>query len=385
MATGPLAGFRVLELAGIGPVPFAGMLLADLGADVIRVDRTHADPGATWADPDFDVLGRGCRSIAVDLKEARGIDVALRLVDGCDVLLEGFRPGVAERLGIGPEICMARNPRLVYGRMTGWGQSGPLAGEAGHDIDYIALTGALHAIGGADKPVPPLNLLADFGGGALYLVVGVLAALLERSRSGKGDVIDAAMVDGVASLMSIFYVMNQNGFWIDRRGENFLDGGAHFYGTYRTADDKYVAVGAIEPQFYREWLARMGVDAGELPSQHDREGWATARARVAEVFLTRTRDQWCEVFAGSDACAAPVLALSEVASHPHIRARGTVRELRGVLQAAPAPRLERASAALPAPAPAVGAHTRELLAEAGYDGASIDALLRDRVVAAEVE
>ncbi len=375
----------MLELAGIGPVPFAGMLLADLGADVIRVDRTRSDPGATWADPEFDVLGRGCRSIAVDLKEPRGADVVLRLIDGCDVLIEGFRPGVTERLGIGPEVCMARNPQLVYGRMTGWGQSGPLAAEAGHDIDYIALTGALHAIGGADRPLPPLNLLADFGGGALYLVVGVLAALLERSRSGKGDVVDAAMVDGVASLMSIFYVMNQNGFWVDRRGENFLDGGAHFYGTYRTADGKYVAVGAIEPQFYAEWLARMGIDAGELPSQHDREGWAAARARVAEIFATRTRDQWCEVFAGSDACVAPVLALSEVASHPHIHARGTVRALRGVLQAAPAPRLERSSAALPAPAPAVGAHTRELLAEAGYDGASIDVLLRDGVVATEVE
>ncbi|MBI5505328.1 MAG: CoA transferase [Deltaproteobacteria bacterium] len=385
MATGPLAGFRVLELAGIGPVPFAGMLLADLGADVIRVDRTRSDPGATWVDPEFDVMGRGCRSIAVDMKAPRGVGVVLRLVDGCDVLIEGFRPGVVERLGIGPEVCMARNPRLIYGRMTGWGQSGPLAAEAGHDIDYIALTGALHAIGGADKPLPPLNLLADFGGGALYLVVGVLSALLERSRSGKGDVVDAAMVDGVASLMSIFYVMNQNGFWVDRRGENFLDGGAHFYGTYRTADGKYVAVGAIEPQFYGQWLARMGIDAGELPSQHDREGWTAARGRVAEIFATRTRDQWCEVFAGSDACVAPVLALSEVASHPHIQARGTVRALRGVLQAAPAPRLERSSAALPAPAPAVGGHTRELLAEAGYDGASIDVLLRDGVVATEVE
>jgi alpha-methylacyl-CoA racemase len=286
---GPLSELRVVEIAAIGPVPFAGMLLADLGANVIRLDRTRPDSMSTWADPRLDVLGRGRRSVAVDLKSERGVEVALRLVENADVLLEGFRPGVAERLGIGPHACMLRNPRLVYGRMTGWGQDGPLAPTAGHDIDYIALTGALHAMGPRERPLPPLNLVGDFGGGALYLVMGVLAALHERVRSGRGDVVDAAMVDGASSLMSIFHAMQHVGFWRGERESNFLDGGAPFYGTYETADGGHMAVGAIEPAFWAELLARLGLDAASIGAQHDRDAWPATREALAAVFRTRTR------------------------------------------------------------------------------------------------
>lgn len=380
---GPLSGLRVLEIAAIGPVPFAGMLLSDLGADVIRVDRTRPDPGSTWNDPHLDVLGRGRRSIAVDLKTERGVEVVLRLAESADVLLEGFRPGVAERLGIGPQACMIRNSRLVYGRMTGWGQQGPLASAAGHDINYVALTGALHAVGGEDSPVPPLNLVGDFGGGALYLVTGVLAALLERVRSGKGDVVDAAMVDGAASLMSIFYVMQQIGFWQDRRGANFLDGGAPFYGTYRTADDKFVSVGAIEPQFWAELLARLGIDAAEMGFQHDRDAWPAMRERLEAVFRTRTRDQWCEVLEGSDACFAPVLTIAEAADHPHMAARGTFVRADGITRPGPAPRFERSRVDPLAAAPCLGAHTRQVLEEAGYSPGQIESLLESGTIAAE--
>jgi alpha-methylacyl-CoA racemase len=378
-----LSGLRVLEIAAIGPVPFAGMLLSDLGADVIRVDRTRPDPGSTWNDPHLDVLGRGRRSIAVDLKTERGVEVVLRLAESADVLLEGFRPGVAERLGIGPQACMIRNSRLVYGRMTGWGQQGPLASAAGHDINYVALTGALHAVGGEDSPVPPLNLVGDFGGGALYLVTGVLAALLERVRSGKGDVVDAAMVDGAASLMSIFYVMQQIGFWQDRRGANFLDGGAPFYGTYRTADDKFVSVGAIEPQFWAELLARLGIDAAEMGFQHDRDAWPAMRERLEAVFRTRTRDQWCEVLEGSDACFAPVLTIAEAADHPHMAARGTFVRADGITRPGPAPRFERSRVDPLAAAPCLGAHTRQVLEEAGYSPGQIESLLESGTIAAE--
>ncbi|HYC53907.1 MAG TPA: CaiB/BaiF CoA-transferase family protein [Candidatus Binatia bacterium] len=379
---GPLSGLRVLEIAAIGPVPFAGMLLSDLGAEVIRVDRTRPDPTSTWTDPRLDVLGRGRRSIALDLKSAGGAAVLLRLVERADILLEGFRPGVAERLGIGPKQCMQRNPRLVYGRMTGWGQHGTLAAAAGHDINYIALTGALHAVGSGDQaPTPPLNLVGDFGGGALYLVVGVLSALLERARSGKGDVIDAAMVDGAASLMSIFYVMQQIGFWRDERGANFLDGGAHFYGTYRTADDKYVAIGAIESRFYDELLARLGLSASDLPAQHDRDGWQQARARLAEIFRTRTRAQWCELLEGTDACFAPVLSIGEAAEHPHLRERATLVEIDGVRQPAPAPRFERSATERPRIGSRLGADTRAVLSESGFGAGEIDALLAAHTIA----
>lgn len=378
---GPLSGLRILEIAAIGPVPFAGMMLSDLGADVVRVDRTKPDPASTWTDPRLDVLGRGRRSIAVDLKTERGVEVVLRLAESADVLLEGFRPGVAERLGIGPHACMMRNSRLVYGRMTGWGQQGPLSQRAGHDINYVALTGALHAIGGAEAPQPPLNLVGDFGGGAMYLVTGVLAALLERVRSGKGDVVDAAMVDGAASLMSIFYVMQQIGFWQDQRQANFLDGGAPFYGTYRTSDDKFVAVGAVEPQFWAELLTRLGIDAGEIGSQHDRDAWPGIRARLEAVFRTKTRDQWCEVFDGSDACFAPVLAIAEAATHPHLASRGTFVHVDGLARPAPAPRFERCRVDASATAPALGFHTREVLAEAGYGPGQIESLLEHGVIA----
>lgn len=371
---GPLSGLRVLEIAAIGPVPFAGMLLSDLGADVVRVDRTRPDPASTWTDPRLDVLGRGRRSIAVDLKTERGVEVVLRLSEGADVLLEGFRPGVAERLGIGPQACMLRNPRLVYGRMTGWGQDGPLAQAAGHDINYVALTGALHAIGPADAPRPPLNLVGDFGGGALYLVMGVLASLLERARSGRGDVVDAAMVDGAASLMSIFYVMQNIGFWRDERDANFLDGGAPFYGTYETSDGKFVAVGAIEPQFWAELLGRLGLDATSLGFQHDREAWPAMREALAAVFRTRTRDEWCQVLEGSDACFAPVLSIGEAHAHPHLQARGTFVEADGLRRPGPAPRFERCRVDSAAVAPVLGAHTREVLAEAGYAPGQIESL-----------
>jgi alpha-methylacyl-CoA racemase len=378
---GPLAGLRVLEIAAIGPVPFAGMLLSDLGADVVRVDRTKPDPASTWTDPRLDVLGRGRRSIAVDLKSERGVEVVLRLAEDADVLLEGFRPGVAERLGIGPQACMLRNQRLIYGRMTGWGQHGPLASAAGHDINYVALTGALHAIGGVDAPLPPLNLVGDFGGGALYLVVGVLAALLERTRSGKGDVVDAAMVDGAASLMSIFYIMQQIGFWQDRRGANFLDGGAPFYGTYETADGKFVAVGAIEPQFWAELLARLGLDAGTLGFQHDRDAWPAMRQAVGAAFRTKTRDEWCSLLEGSDACFAPVLTIGEAAQHPHMTSRGTFVEVDGVVRPGIAPRFERVRTDAGAKAPVLGAHTREVLAEAGYGPGQIESLLDSGTIA----
>lgn len=379
---GPLSGLRVLEIAALGPVPFAGMLLSDLGADVVRVDRTCPDPASTWSDPRLDVLGRGRRSIAVDLKAERGVEVVLRLAESADVLLEGFRPGVAERLGIGPHACMMRNSRLVYGRMTGWGQTGPLAQTAGHDINYVALTGALHAIGASEAPQPPLNLVGDFGGGALYLVTGVLAALLERVRSGKGDVIDAAMVDGAASLMSIFYVMQQIGFWQDRRHANFLDGGAPFYGTYRTLDDKFVAIGAVESQFWAELLARLGLDAAEMGFQHDRDAWPAMRAKMEVVFRTKTREQWCAVFDGSDACFAPVLSIAEAPSHPHLASRGTFVDVDGVVRPAPAPRFERLRVDPSASAPALGAHTREVLGEAGYGPGQIESLLEHGVIAA---
>jgi alpha-methylacyl-CoA racemase len=378
---GPLSGLRVLEIAAIGPVPFAGMLLADLGADVVRIDRTKPDPASTWTDPKLDVLGRGRRSIAVDLKNERGVEVLLRLVENADVLLEGFRPGVAERLGIGPQACMLRNSRLVYGRMTGWGQTGPLAQAAGHDINYVALTGALHAIGTTERPLPPLNLVGDFGGGALYLVTGVLAALLERVRSGKGDVIDAAMIDGASSLMSIFYVMQSIGWWQESRQANFLDGGAPFYGTYETADGKFVAIGAIEPQFWAELLARLGIEGSAMGFQHDRDAWPAMRETLAAVFLTKTRDEWCTLLEGSDACFAPVLTIGEASSHPQMKARGTFVDAAGLVRPGPAPRFERCRVDATATAPALGEHSRRVLEEAGYSPGQIESLLATGTIA----
>jgi len=347
-ATGPLAGLKVVELAGIGPGPHAAMVLADLGADVVRVDRPSG--GLQLGDPAVDPTLRGRRRVSADLKDPAGRETVLRLVEHADVLLEGYRPGVTERLGVGPADCHARNPRLVYGRMTGWGQDGPLAPRAGHDINYIALTGALHAIGRAgDRPVPPLNLVGDFGGGSMLLLVGVLAALWEAQRSGRGQVVDAAMVDGSSLLVQMVWGMLAQDMWRDERGSNLLDGHAPFYDTYTCADGRHVAVGALEPQFYAALLAGLGLDGEDLPAQYDQSGWPALRARFTEVFATRTRDEWAEVFAGTDACVTPVLSFAEAREHPHLAARGTIVERDGVPQAAPAPRFSRTAPAVPGP------------------------------------
>ena len=375
--SGPLQGLRVLELASIGPGPMCAMLLADLGADVIRIDRTEASGLGVPVPARYDVHGRSRRSVALDLKSAGGLDAALRLADRADLLIEGYRPGVAERLGLGPEVCAARNPALVYGRMTGYGQDGPLASAAGHDLDYIALSGALHAIGPAGgKPVPPLNLVADYGGGALYLAFGLLAALFERQRSGRGQVVDAAMVDGVASLMSLYQGLQGAGQWDDRRGANLLDGGAPFYDTYAAADGQHLAVAALEPKFFAELLDGLGLDASWRARQYDRRAWPALRAAIAQVLGTRDRDAWAAHFAGSDACVAPVLSLAEAPNHPHARARQAYVEVGGHLQPAPAPRFARTPAGAPRPAPEPGADTDAVLAEAGYTAEEIAALRR---------
>ena len=336
--SGPLAGLRVVEIASIGPGPFAAMVLADLGATVVRVERPGSVRGV-GGDP---LLRGRAAVVAIDLKDPAGSAVAGRLVDGADVLIEGFRPGVAERLGIGPDICLGRNPALVYGRITGWGQAGPRAQEAGHDIDYIALAGALQPIGPRDAPPPPpLNLVADFGGGGMLLVVGILAALTERSRSGAGQVVDAAMVDGSALLMAMHHGLAAAGLWSDARGDNVLDGAAPFYRCYRTADERFMAVGALEPEFYAALLAGLGLDPTTLPAQYDRDGWEATTHRFAEVFATRTRDEWARHFSGSDACVAPVLTPLEATRDPHLIARETFLPVGGVLQPAPAPRFGR--------------------------------------------
>ncbi len=367
---GPLTGLKVVEVAGIGPGPFCAMLLADLGADVIRVDR----PGGGGAGTKFEVLGRGRRSVAVDLKNPGGAEVVLRLAEQADILMEGFRPGVAERLGIGPDDCFARNPRLVYGRMTGWGQQGPLAQAAGHDIAYIALTGVLHAIGRQDGPPQvPVNLVGDFGGGGMFLAMGMLAALWETQRSGKGQVVDAAIVDGTATLASMVYGFLSSGFWTDERGVNLLDTGAPFYDVYETSDGEWMAVGALEPQFYAELLRLLELDGEALPAQHDRSRWPELRARFASRFGERTREEWTKVFDGTDACVAPILSLREASSHPHLAARGTLVERDGVLQPAPAPRFSRTEPALDRPPAAPGQHTREALADWGLT--DVDALV----------
>jgi alpha-methylacyl-CoA racemase len=366
---GPLRGVRVVELAGIGPGPFAAMLLGDLGADVVRVDR----PGGGFGVSAHDLLTRSRRSVAVDLKHPDGAEVVLRLADVADVLVEGLRPGVAERLGVGPEVAAARNPRLVYGRMTGWGQDGPLAARVGHDIDYLAVSGALAAVGAAGgPPVPPLNLVADFGGGSMLLVAGVLAALVERASSGAGQVVDAAMVDGVSTLLAMTWGMRAAGAWQDRRGSNLLDGGAPFYATYECADGGWLAVGAIEPQF---WAVVVDVlELHDAPPQSDTAQWPELRRRVADAVARRPRDEWAELFAPLDACVAPVLTLGEAAEHPHLRARGTLVELDGVVQPAPAPRLSRTPGAVSGPPTGPGQHTREALGAWGFAADEVAAL-----------
>lgn len=378
---GPLAHLTVIELAGIGPGPFACMLLADMGARVIRIDRPP-----TPARSDLDalmrndsVVDRGRESLALDMKDPRAVEAVLRLVAQADFLVEGYRPGVAERLGLGPAACHARNPRLVYGRMTGWGQTGPLAQTAGHDINYVALSGALHAIGTADRPLPPLNLVGDYGGGGMLLTLGLLAAHAQTQVSGQGQVVDAAMTDGAALLMAAIYGMKAKGFWQDGRQANFLDGAAHFYGTYECSDGRHVAIGAIEPAFYRQLLERCGIADPAFQRQWDRAEWASLREKLATVFRTRARDEWCAVFEGSDACFAPVLSMEEVAAHPHNAARGTFIAPGGVLQPAPAPRFDRTPCVLPEAAPRAGADTAALLALAGYGASEVAALMADRV------
>jgi alpha-methylacyl-CoA racemase len=372
---GPLQGIRLLEIAGIGPGPYCAMVLADMGAEVVRVVRPG--PGQFGGRPSHDLLSRGRRSICVDLKRPEGVDTILRLCERSDGLFEGFRPGVMERLGLGPDVCLTRNPRLVYGRMTGFGQEGPLAEAAGHDINYIALAGVLAHIGRAGQPpTPPINLIGDFGGGGLLLAFGIVCALLERVRSGKGQVVDAAMVDGAAALMTIFHGAQQSGFWKDAVGTNMLDSGAPFYDAYETADGKYVAIGAIEPQFYAELLARLGLDGEELPGQNDPVGWPVLRERLRALFRTRTRDAWCELLEGSDACFAPVLTMAEAREHPHARARGSFVEVAGVGQPRPAPRFSRTDSAIAGPPVAPGANTDEVLREWGFADAEI-ANLRD--------
>ena len=358
---GPLTGLRVVELQGIGPGPFCGMMLADMGAEIIRVDRSAAvGSGARSAD----VLARGRKSIAVDLKNPQGVETVLKLVETADVLLEGFRPGVTERLGLGPDVCLERNPKLVYGRMTGWGQTGTMAHAAGHDINYISLSGVLHAIGEpGSRPNPPLNLVGDFGGGGMLLAFGIVAALYERGVSGKGQVIDAAMTDGSALLMnSIFGLMGQ-GVWNQNRGSNLLDGGAHFYGTYETKDGRFVSIGSIEPQFYALLLEKTGLDQDpDLAKQMSRDDWPKLREKLAAVLATKTRDEWDEIMLGTDICYAPILNFDEAVAHPHNQARNTFVASADIVQAAPAPRFSRTEPELPEPPVAPGEHSEEVLA-----------------------
>jgi alpha-methylacyl-CoA racemase len=363
-----------VEIAGIGPGPFCAMMLADMGAEVVRVDRAQGVSGLP-GNNQFDLINRGRRSVGVDLKHADGVETVLRLVEHADALVEGFRPGVAERLGIGPDACHERNPRLVYGRMTGWGQDGPMAQAAGHDINYIALAGALEPIGRAgERPLPPLNLIGDFGGGGMLLAFGIACALVDSQRSGKGQVIDAAMVDGAAVLMTFVHGLRSMGFWEDGRGTNLLDTGAWFYEVYETGDGKFVSVGSLEPQFYAELLRLSGLDQEDLPAQMDRDTWPAMKERLADVFRTKTRDEWCQIMEGTDVCFAPVLAMGEAPDHPHNRARGTFVEVGGVIQPGPAPRFSRTSPQISGPPPIPGQHTDEVLAGWGFSATEIEKL-----------
>ena len=371
--SGPLSGVKVLELAGIGPGPFCGMLLADMGADVLRVDRAQEADLGLPVEPKFDIMARGRRSIALDLKRPASVAAVLDWVAKADVLIEGFRPGVTERLGLGPDACFTRNPRLVYGRITGWGQDGPLAQAAGHDINYIALTGALHAIGRkGEAPVPPLNLVGDFGGGGMVLAFGIACALFEARASGKGQVIDAAMTEGAAGLMAMFYGRMAAGHWRDQRGVNVLDTGAPWYNVYETADGKHVAIGSIEGRFYAELLARLGLDPATLPGQFEFARWPELRAAFTAAFKSKTREEWCLEMEGTDVCFAPVLSLAEAPQHAHNRARGTFAEIDGVTQPAPAPRFSRTPGAIARGAPRRGQGGAQALADWGFGNTEIE-------------
>jgi alpha-methylacyl-CoA racemase len=367
---GPLQGVKVIEFAGIGPGPFCAMLLSDMGAEVVRIDRKGSRGGSK-----FDITARGRRSIALDLKKPEAVETCLKLIGKADALLEGFRPGVMERLGLGPDVALKRNPKLVYGRMTGWGQAGPMSQAAGHDINYIALIGALHAIGRkGETPVPPLNLVGDFGGGALYLAFGMACALFEARGSGKGQVIDCAMTDGAASLMSMFYGFKASGMWSDNKGENLLDGGAHFYDAYETSDGKWVSIGSIEPQFYTLLLEKTGISDPEFEHQMDRAKWPALKEKIARVIKTKTRVQWDALMENTDVCYAPVLSLAEAPHHPHNVARETFVQIEGVTQPAPAPRFSRTKPEVQGPPPGSGQHNEAILKDFGFAPGEIDAL-----------
>ncbi|MFL3654386.1 MAG: CaiB/BaiF CoA transferase family protein [Halioglobus sp.] len=369
---GPLQGLTIIEISGIGPGPFAAMLLADMGADVIRVERPGGTMFTAAQNPKLDFLNRNKRCISVNLKERDGVDTVLTLLEKADALLEGNRPGVMERLGLSPDTCLARNPALVYGRMTGWGQEGPMAKEAGHDINYIALSGALHGIGRAgEKPAIPLNLVGDFGGGGLMLAYGMVCALLETKGSGKGQVVDAAMIDGAATLMASTFAANQAGFWSDERGTNLLDSGSHFYEVYETADGKYISLGSIEPQFYAALLNKLGEDAKHFENQFDMSNWPQMKAKMTDIIKRKTRDDWDQIFSDADVCYAPVLSMSEVRHHRHHQARGTFIDDGDVWQPAPAPRFSRTSGELRSAAASIGEHTEEVLREFGFSDEDI--------------
>ena len=374
---GPLQGVKVVEFAALGPAPMGAMLLADLGAEVLCIERkasVKGRPTADLFDPKIDILNRSRRVVALDMKKPEAIDTALRLIEQADVLIEGFRPGVMERLGVGPDVCLAHNPRLVYGRMTGWGQSGTLAHAAGHDINYLSLSGALHAIGEkGGKPVAPLNLVADSGGGAMLLAMGVLAGVISAKNTGQGQVVDAAMTDGAAVLMSMMYTLKAMGQWTQQRGDNLLDGGAHFYDTYRCSDGKWLSVGAIEPQFYALLLEKTGIDDPAFKAQWDRSQWPALKEKLAAVIATRTRDEWCAIFEGSDACVAPVLDMDEAPRHAHNRSRNTFIEVNGVTQPAPAPRFSRTPPAMPNPPTPDGDNVKTLV-DWGFSSADIAVL-----------
>jgi alpha-methylacyl-CoA racemase len=381
--SGPLAGYRVIEIAGIGPGPFAAMLLADMGAEVIRIERAGAVRGPAPEAAHPDILRRGRRNIAIDLKHPDGVATLLDLVERADALIEGFRPGVMERLGVGPAVCLERNPKLVFGRMTGWGQDGPYSLAAGHDINYIALAGALAHFGRAGQPpTPPMNMVGDFGGGGMFLAFGVVCALLEVGRSGEGQVVDTAMVDGTATLMTMFWTMTQSGLHDgSRRGVNMLDTGAHFYDVYECADGEYVSIGSIEPQFYSELMRLTGLsDDPEFAAQMDRSRWPALKVRLTEIFGSKTREEWCTIMEHSDVCFAPVLRMDEAARHPHNVERGTFVEIDGVMQPAPAPRFSRTEATIDRPPAHDGQHTVEVLRDWGLDSGHIDALVESGAV-----
>jgi alpha-methylacyl-CoA racemase len=383
-SSGPLSGYRIIEIAGIGPGPFAAMMLADMGAEVIRVERAQSVRGQAPDGAHWDVLLRGRRNVAIDLKNPEGVEALLSLVEHADALIEGFRPGVMERLGIGPDVCVARNPKLVFGRMTGWGQDGPYAASAGHDINYISLAGALaHFSRAGEAPVPPLNMVGDFGGGGMFLAYGVVCALLEAQKSGKGQVVDSAMVDGSAVLMSMFWAMKNIGMFDENKpGTNLLDTGAHFYDVFECSDGKYVSIGSIEPQFYALLLEKTGLaDDPAFAKQMDASQWPALKIKLAEVMRTKTSAQWCKIMEGTDVCFAPVLTMSEAAKHPHNVARQTFIEVDGVTQPAPAPRFSRTATALPTAPAHAGQHSRAVLADWGFDADRITALIASGAVA----